>query len=59
MRNTYSIEFLREFKKWFSGRIAEGILEFNDYDELVYNPLEEDDKERVRTLLKKYSIKTK
>lgn len=50
----YSRETQDAFKKWFHKKLSEGFIAFNDFDELVFDGLDNDDKKRVKELLKKF-----
>lgn len=50
----YSRETQVEFRKWTDMKMSEGFIAFNDFDELVFDGLDNDDKKRVKDLLKKF-----
>lgn len=50
----YPRETRDAFKKWFHKKLSEGFIAFNDFDELVFDGLDNDDKKRVKDLLKKF-----
>ena len=47
----YSLDEIQNFKRWLHKKIKVNEIEYDNIDDLIYDGLTEDDKERVRNRL--------